>query len=250
MTTENTPTTPPAPSAREAALKIEQLELQVEAGRLDLQRKRRDEENGIEAAKLDLRAKRAAAAKAELDLDTAKRAASRDKATDADAREYTFFDGVDWDTCKLGLSELNKISRRFPKQPITVTLNSPGGSVLAGLALYDHIRELSARGHHMTVKVRGMAASMGGILLQAGDTRIVGEEAMVLIHEVSSGTSGSVSMMQDRIDFSKQLWEKLAKILAKRSRMTVKEIKDKCFKFDWWLDAEEAVKLGFADKIG
>lgn len=244
MTTENTN------NNTEAALKLEQLELQIEAARLDLQRKKRDEENAVEAAKLDLRAKRAAAAKAELDLETARRAASRDKATDADAREYTFFDGVDWETCKTGLIELNKISRRFPKEPLTVTLNSPGGSVLAGLALYDHIRELAARGHHMTVKVRGMAASMGGILLQAGDTRIVGEEAMVLIHEVSSGTSGPVSHMQDRIDFSKQLWEKLAKILAKRSRLTVEEIKQKCFKFDWWLSAEEAVKLGFADKIG
>ena len=247
MTNETT-TTPV--NVREAALKLEQLELQIEAARLDIQRKKREEENAIEGGKLDLRQKRATAEKAELDLETGRRVASRDKATDADCREYSFIDQVDWETAKAGIIELNKISRRFPGEPLCVTLNSPGGSVIAGLALYDHIRELSARGHEMTVKIRGMAASMGGILLQAGDKRIMGPEAMVLIHEVSSGTSGPISYMEDKLNFSRHLWDKLVKILARRSRLTEEEIKAKSYKFDWWIDGEEAVKLGFADLVG
>jgi ATP-dependent Clp endopeptidase proteolytic subunit ClpP len=171
-------------------------------------------------------------------------------AGDGDNREFFFCDGVNWETVRAAIVELNKLSRRFPKEGLTVTVNSPGGSVIAGLALYDHIRELSARGHHMTVKVRGMAASMGGILLQSGDTRVIGEEATVLIHEVSSGTMGKVSDMEDDLNRSKHLWDKLVKILAKKSRLTEDEIKKKSYKFDWWLDAEETVKLGFADKIG
>ncbi len=56
--------------------------------------------------------------------------------------------------------------------------------------------------------------------------------------------------MQDRVDFSKLLWKKCATVLAGRSTMTVEEIQSKAFKFDWWLEANEAVELGFADEIG
>ena len=115
--------------------------------------------------------------------------------------------------------------------------------------IFDHIQDLRANGHHVTVKVRGMAASMGGILLQAGDMRCVGPEALVLIHAVSSGAIGEVNQMEDRVAFTKLLWEKLSKILAKRSSMTAEQIREKAYKFDWWLEAEEAVKLGFADAI-
>ncbi len=236
-------------SQRELTLKVEQLELVIESAKLDLQKKKRDEDNAVEAARLDLRNRRAAAEKAEIDLETARRVASRDKSLDGDNHEFFFCDGVTWDTVKAAIVELNKLSRRSPKEALTVTLNSPGGSVIAGLALYDHIRELSSRGHHMTVKVRGMAASMGGILLQAGDTRVIGAEATVLIHEVSSGTSGKVSEMEDDLNRSRHLWDKLVKILARKSRLTEQEIKDKAYKFDWWLDAEETKKLGFADEI-
>jgi ATP-dependent Clp endopeptidase proteolytic subunit ClpP len=248
MSNENTNTKPPV-NEREAALKLEQLSVAVESAKLDLKKKRRDDKAAIEQGKLDLRTKRAAAEKAELDLQTARRVADREKSLDSENAEYMFCEGVSWDTVKSAIADLNKLSRRFPGQPLSVTLNSPGGSVIAGLALYDHIRELSARGHHMTVKVRGMAASMGGILLQAGDTRVIGAEAMILIHEVSSGTVGKVTEMEDSVAFSRALWDKLAKILARQSTMTAEEIQKKAYKFDWWIGAEEALKLGFADKI-
>lgn len=234
----------------EASLKLEQLRQQVEQTRLDNVRRRREERTAKQASVLDLRTKQANAEKAELDLEGARRKDALEKASDIENGEYQFCEGVNWDTVKAAIAELNKLSRRNPGKPLTVTLNSPGGSVIAGLALYDHIRDLSRRGHHMTVKVRGMAASMGGILLQAGDTRVIGPEALVLIHEVSSGTQGKVSEMQDDINFSRMLWVKLSKILAKRSTMTDEEIREKAHKFDWWLDADEAIALGFADQIG
>lgn len=239
----------PSLNINESQLKLEQLSLQIQQARLDLRKRLRDENNAEEASQIELRQKRALADKAVLDLETAKRIAARDQALDADNCELMFCEAVNWDTAKSAISELNKLSRRFPGKPLTVTLNSPGGSVLAGLALYDHIRELSHRGHKMTVKVRGMAASMGGILLQAGDIRIIGPEALLLIHEVSSGTYGKLSDMQDSINFSRKLWDKLLKILARRSKLSDEEIKERSHKYDWWLDAEEAVALGFADKI-
>jgi ATP-dependent Clp endopeptidase proteolytic subunit ClpP len=235
---------------REASLKLKQLETSVESATLDLKRKKRDEKNAVEASKVDLRTKKAVARKAEVEATNAERLAALAAADDMQNGSYTFYQGVMDDTVRSAITDLNKLSRMNQKKPLFITINSPGGSVLAGLALYDHIRELSERGHHITVKVRGMAASMGGILLQAGDTRVVGPEALVLIHEVSAGTAGNITQMENRLNFSKQLWDKLAVILAKRSKMTPDEIKVKCKNFDWWLDAKEAVELGFADKIG
>jgi len=237
-------------SAEEAALKARQLKAQTEKAEFDLAKAKRDDRNARREVSFKLRQLKATARKAEVDLANAEREASKANAAAAEACTYQFYDGVDWETTRRALEDLSIISRRFPGKPLTVVLNSPGGSVIAGLAVYDHIDDLRRKGHHVTVKCRGMAASMGGILLQAGDKRIIGPESMVLIHAVSSGAIGEVNHMQDRVDFSKRLWEKLSVILSRRSKMTPEAIREKAFKFDWWLSAEEAVELGFADEIG
>lgn len=102
----------------------------------------------------------------------------------------------------------------------------------------------------MTVVVRGMAASMGGIVLQAGDERVVGEEAEVLIHVVSAGTEGPLYTMEDSVEYFKRLWTKLSKILARRSKLTDTQVRARCARKNWWFDAATAVELGFADRIG
>jgi len=90
---------------------------------------------------------------------------------------------------------------------------------------------------------------MGGILLQAGDKRVIGSSSRVLIHEVSAGTSGNLQKMDDDVEVFKANWDKLARILAHRSHLTVAEVKRKAFRFDWWLSAQEAVSDGFADEV-
>lgn len=249
MSSQNAPASPDL-SREEQELKVRLLKAQTSKAEFDLAKAQRDDKNARREACHKRRQLAAQTKKAELDLANAQRERSKALAEDAEARVFTFYGPVTVDTCKAAIADLSKISRRFPKQPLTVVLNSPGGSVLDGLALYDHIEDLRRNGHRVTVKVRGMAASMGGILLQAGDKRVVGPEAMVLIHAVSAGTVGEVNHMQDRVDFSKRLWEKLSKVLARRSKMTAEQIREKSFKFDWWLSAEEAVELGFADEIG
>jgi len=235
---------------RESALKIVQLETSVASAKLDLKKKKRDDKYAIESAKLDLRSKRAAAEKIEAEARSAVRNLRLAESEDSLNCEYKFLKGVTDETVTAALVELDRISRMNPGAPITITLNSPGGLVNTGLALYDHIRELSARGHHMTVKVRGMAASMGGVMLQAGDTRVIGPRAMLMIHEPSGGTIGKLHDMEDRIAVTRRLWDMLADILAERSTMTADELIEKTKKFDWWLSAEEAVEQGFADQIG
>lgn len=76
------------------------------------------------------------------------------------------------------------------KEPITVIINSPGGEVYAGLLLFDTIRSLNSQGIPVDVEVRGLAASMGAILLQAGRKRLCTKYTRFLIHEVSSVSWG------------------------------------------------------------
>lgn len=240
----------PKLAAEEQRLKVALLRTQVADAKFKFDKSKRDDAQSRKESAHKLRQTRAAAAKAEVDLESANREARKQRAEEKRATTYVFHEGFTWDNCKKALEDLDRISYRFPGQDLCIVLNSPGGQVIAGLGLYDHIKELRRRGHHVTVKVRGMAASMGGILLQSGDKRVIGPEAMVLIHEVSSGTIGRLHDMADSVEFTKRLWSKLRNILAERSKLTPEEIDKRAYKFDWWLDAKEAVELGFADEIG
>jgi ATP-dependent Clp endopeptidase proteolytic subunit ClpP len=244
------PTTPtPAPDSPAAKLDLELKQIQVEQNRINLAKAKRDEVHNAAFQAADLRRINAVAETAEIDLAKKQRDVARELASPEEALTYTFYDGVTQESVKPCLAELSKWSRRFPGKPITIVVNSPGGDVIGGLALYDYSLKLRADGHHITIVVLGMAASMGGILLQIGDKRVVGRYSQVLIHEVASGTAGKISAQQDRLNFSKSLWEQLSEILAERSSLTAAQIRSRADRFDWWLTAQEAVELGFADEI-
>jgi ATP-dependent protease ClpP protease subunit len=91
---------------------------------------------------------------------------------------------------------------------------------------------------------------MGGILLQAGDERVIGKNAHLMIHEISAGAVGKLSEIEDEAKFCAMLSDRLVDILAERSTLTPTQIKRRWKRKDWWLSAEEAVELGFADRIG
>lgn len=193
-----------------------------------------------------------------LDLEAEKTALERDEyarderdalAKASEARTYNFVEGVGPSSVKNAIIVLNEWARKS-KRPITIVYNTPGGGVFEGLALYDAIEAIKAQNIKVTTVVRGMAASMGGILLQSGDERIIGKNAYVLIHEVSDVAMGTTSELEDELKLTKRLQARLVGILASRSTLTAKQIEHKWKKTDWWLDADEAVELGFADKIG
>lgn len=162
---------------------------------------------------------------------------------------YTFYSAVNGDSVKACMRDLGAWSRREPGRPFRLVFNSPGGSVIDGFALFDYIAELKTLDHAVETVALGYAASMGGILLQAGDKRVIGRNAYMLIHEISSGAFGKFSEMEDELKFVQRLQEKALDILAERSTMNTKEIKRKWKKTDWWLDADEALALGFVDEI-
>lgn len=167
----------------------------------------------------------------------------------ARAHVYTFYAGVDQDSVAQCMAELGQWSRRDAGAPITVIFNSPGGSVLDGLALFDYLRQLRKLGHEVTTVALGRAASMGAVLLQAGTRRVIGENAFLLVHEVSNNSVGKVSELEDGVDFTRRLQKRLLAILAERSSLTETQIHRRWVRKEWWLDAQEAVDLGLADEV-
>ncbi|MDQ1436755.1 MAG: ATP-dependent Clp protease, protease subunit [Acidimicrobiaceae bacterium] len=180
----------------------------------------------------------------------AMRRVERDRAADPRAAHvYTFYSGVDAESVQQCMAELGTWSRRGPGSEITVIFNSPGGSVLDGLALFDYLHQLRAVGHLVTTMALGRAASMGAVLLQAGSRRVMGRNAFLLIHEVSHQSVGKVSEMEDSVGFTKRLQQRLLAILAERSTLNEREIQRRWARKEWWLDAEEALALGLADEL-
>ena len=200
-------------------------------------------------AAAELRKAVADAAKSEIELADYRRRDADARAEAARSLVYTFYAGVDEDSVRQAIHTLSAWSRRDPSAPMTIVLNSPGGRVLDGLALFDFLRRLRLAGHFMRVEVFGRAASMGGVLLQAGDERVLGANAFIVIHEVHGGMKGTSSQIGDQVGFHAQMEKRLLAILSERSYLTDRQIRPRWQRKDWWLAAPEAVALGFADLV-
>ena len=159
----------------------------------------------------------------------------------------------------LVVAQMLFLESQNPDKPIKLYINSPGGSVTAGLAIYDTMQFVKCPVHTM---VMGQAASMGSFLAQAGAAghRYVLPESRTMIHRVSSGTrgtSGSVHVQElqfeDAIrsmEESKRLNKRLTELYVKHN--SKEKQYDELFetmKFDTFLSAEEAVEYGLADKV-
>ena len=134
-------------------------------------------------------------------------------------------------------------------EPIKVILNSGGGSVFAGLLAFDTIKKLTTSGIEVTTEARGLAASMGAIIIQAGTRRLATPNTRFLIHEVSSWAWGKTSEMEEEIKEIKKVNDMLKTIIAERTGKTVDEIEAIWHKRDVWLSATEALEFGLIDEI-
>lgn len=145
------------------------------------------------------------------------------------------------------ISQILHLDAEDPDAEITMYIDSPGGSVTAGLSIYDVMQAVSADIHTVCV---GTAASMAAVLFAAGDRREILRHGEVMIHDplVSGGISGSALTVQDK---SNRLMEKrkvLSGILAEHTGKSVKQIYKVTAK-DTYFGAEEAVAFGLADSI-
>jgi len=157
------------------------------------------------------------------------------------------------------VAQLLYLEAENPEKDITLFINSPGGSVTAGLAIYDTMQFIKP---DVATYVMGQAASMGSFLAQAGapGKRFVLPESRTMIHRVSSGTrgtSGSVHVQDLQFEDAKRSFEEAQRINKRLTELyvrhnTVGKQYDELFatmKFDTFLSADEAVAYGLADKV-
>lgn len=164
---------------------------------------------------------------------------------------YNFVGSVGKDTVGPCMDRLNSWSIMDPGCEMTIVFNSPGGSVIDGMALFDYIRFIRSKGHRVTVIALGYAASMAGILLQAGDHRVMARGSWLLIHEVAFSTSGKIGEIEDMYKFGERLKEQAASIFIERSggKLTREILTANWTRKDWWLSPGEALALGLIDEV-
>jgi ATP-dependent Clp protease protease subunit len=157
------------------------------------------------------------------------------------------------------VAQLLFLESEDPDRDISLFINSPGGEVTAGLAIYDTMQFILP---HVATYVMGQACSMGSFLAQAGAAgkRFVLPEARTMIHRVSSGTrgtNGSVHVQELQFEDAKRSFEESQRINERLTQLYVrhntagKEYKElfETMKFDTFLSADEAVAYGLADKV-
>ncbi len=154
---------------------------------------------------------------------------------------------VDSHSANLIVAQLLFLQNEDPKKDIYLYINSPGGSVYDGMAIYDTMNYI--KNDVQTVGI-GLQASMGAFLLSSGTKgkRILLPYSKVMIHQPSSGTRGKVSDMEIDLKESIRIRKQLNEILAKNTGQKLSQI-EKDVDRDYWMTAEEAVKYGIADKI-
>lgn len=128
--------------------------------------------------------------------------------------------------------------------PLVVEINSPGGNVWDGFAIYNMLRGRQAP---VTTRVVGIAASIASIIALAGDTVEIADAALFMIHDPSGMVAGSSDDMRKMADALDQHGEVLASIYAKNTGKPVDQIK-KLMKAETWFTAEEAINFGLADR--
>jgi len=145
------------------------------------------------------------------------------------------------------VAQLLHLANEDPDKDIQLYINSPGGSVYDGLAIYDTMQYIKP--DVQTIGI-GLQASMGAFLLGSGakGKRFVLPNARVMIHQPSSGTQGMVTDQEISLRESVRMKELLAKVIAKNTGQKLEKVKADMER-DHWMSADEAVKYGLADAI-
>lgn len=145
------------------------------------------------------------------------------------------------------VSQLLYLEAEDSEEPIHMYISSPGGSVMAGLAILDTMKLISAPVHTYAM---GMVASMAAVLFSAGEKghRYIMPNAEVMIHQPLGGTSGQASDIEIQAKHILNLKKRLYKILSHATGKHVKTIEKESDR-DNYFEAEAAIKFGLADKI-
>jgi ATP-dependent Clp protease, protease subunit len=154
---------------------------------------------------------------------------------------------IDSDVANLVIAQLLFLASEDPKKDISFYINSPGGHVSAGLAILDTMNHIQPNVSTVCV---GMAASMGAVLLSAGEKgkRFALPNAEIMIHQPSGGAEGMATDIEITAKQILKLRERLNKILAKNTGQKLEKVANDVDR-DYFMSADEAHKYGIIDKV-
>ena len=150
-------------------------------------------------------------------------------------------------TASLVVAQLLYLEAQDPDKDIQFYINSPGGSVTAGMAIYDTMRYIKCDVATICV---GMAASMGAFMLSAGTKgkRMALPNAEIMIHQPSAGTQGQITDMAIHLKRLQVIKERMNKIMAENTGNTVETVTEACER-DNFMSAQEALEFGLIDRV-
>ena len=150
-------------------------------------------------------------------------------------------------TASLIVAQMLYLEAQDPDKDIQFYINSPGGSVTAGMAIYDTMQYIKCDVATITI---GMAASMGAFLLSAGTKgkRMALPNAEIMIHQPSAGTQGQITDMAIHLKRLQIIKERMNKIMAENTGRSIEEVTAACER-DNFMSAEEALEFGLIDKV-
>ena len=150
-------------------------------------------------------------------------------------------------TANIVVAQLLHLANEDPNKDIQLYINSPGGSVYDGLAIYDTMQYIKP--DVQTIGI-GLQASMGAFLLSSGakGKRFLLPNSRVMIHQPSSGTQGKVTDQEITLREAIELKERLAKMMAKNTGQKLDKVKSDMER-DFWMSAEDAVSYGVVDEV-
>lgn len=156
-------------------------------------------------------------------------------------------DPIDDDLANAVIAQLLFLDSQDSKTDIKLYINTPGGLVTSGMAIYDTIQHVKSDVATICV---GIAASMGAVLLAAGSRgkRFMLPNAEVMIHQIMGGAEGQATDIKIRAEHILRLRDRLNKILARHTGQELAKI-EKDTDRDYFMTAEEALKYGIVDKI-
>ncbi len=145
------------------------------------------------------------------------------------------------------IAQMLYLQMQDPKKDINIYINSPGGSVTAGLAIYDTMQFVTC---DVNTYCMGMAASMGAVLLCAGThgKRFALPNSHVMIHQVSGGAQGTASDVERTVEFMYGLKRRLNQIIAKHTGKTAEQVEHDADR-DNYMRAHEAAAYGLVDRV-
>lgn len=176
-----------------------------------------------------------------------------EKVQERTIHRFNIFGYLDAEAAAEAISIMWEADCQDPHSAWDVVINSEGGDMEAGTAIFSELRAHSTRGggtHWVTTRVRGQAASCGSLVLQAGDRRIAGKLDYIMLHEpLMSFADASLQRVRDELDQAQSWLDLYLDVMMERAKEPRSMFETNIANRDWWVNAATALQIGLIDEV-